>query len=153
MIISFVGHRSMIISDNLSIKISEVIKANIKDASSIIFYCGGYGDFDNCCASVCRELKRDLDNCEMVFVTPYLTASQQKKINLFINTKLYDSIIYPPLENTPPRFTITKRNEWMIHNSDLIIAYVSHSYGGAYKTLKYAQKINKKIINLAENLK
>ena len=64
----------------------------------------------------------------------------------------YDGSVYPDLENTPPRFAIIKRNEWMIDKSDFLIAYVKNSFGGANKTLSYAKKRRKiKIINMAEN--
>ncbi len=58
--------------------------------------------------------------------------------------------IYPPIENTPPRFAILKRNEWMMTNADVIIAYVTHNYGGAYKSLEVAKRKKKKIINICE---
>ena len=63
---------------------------------------------------------------------------------------LYDSIVYPPIEKTPPRFAISKRNEWMISKADLVIAYVSRTYGGAYQTLQFARRKKKRVINLAE---
>ena len=43
---------------------------------------------------------------------------------------------------------ISKRNEWMVDRADLIIAYIEHDYGGAYKTIRYAQRKNKSIIYL-----
>lgn len=61
---------------------------------------------------------------------------------------LYDDSVYPPLENTPLRFAIVKRNQWMIDNSQLIVAYVKYSWGGATKAVTYAKKKNKQIINL-----
>ena len=63
---------------------------------------------------------------------------------------MYDESLYPPLENVLPKFAISKRNEWMITNADLIIAYVNHSYGGAYKTLKIAKRRKKKIVNICD---
>ena len=63
--------------------------------------------------------------------------------------KSFDSIIYPEIEKTPPRFAILKRNFWMINKADLVIAYVKHSWGGAAKSFNYAKKLNKKFINLA----
>ena len=36
--------------------------------------------------------------------------------------------------------------------ADMIIAYVMHSLGGSYKTLDYARKKKKKIINLATEI-
>lgn len=150
MIITFVGHGSMPIDRNLSSKIQETIFSSISSASSVTFYCGGYGDFDLHCASICRALKERIPSCELVFVTPYITPAQQKKLKHLTETKLYDTIIYPPIEGTPFRFAIAKRNEWMISNADLIIAYVSRAYGGAYKTLSYAKRKQKTIINLAD---
>ncbi|MBR0425166.1 MAG: hypothetical protein IJK01_03485 [Clostridia bacterium] len=38
------------------------------------------------------------------------------------------------------------RNERMIDRSDVVIAYVSHSFGGAYQTLCYAQRKQKRIV-------
>ena len=150
MIITFVGHSTLNISPDLSAKIKKTIEDNITSEDHIIFYCGGYGDFDNHCASLCREIKKTHSNCEVVFVTPYITAAQQDKMKYLLDAKYYDSTVYPPLENVLPRFAISKRNEWMVDQSDLVIAYVSHDYGGAYKTLLYARKKKKDIINLAK---
>ena len=135
---------------NLSEKIKNVILANANTQEKLLFYCGGYGDFDNICAKVCRSIRDEKVNCEVIFITPYITEAQQKKIKYLIEENLYDSTIYPPLENVPPRFAISKRNEWMVDMADLIIAYVKFSCGGAYKSLEYARKKQKHIINLAK---
>ena len=37
----------------------------------------------------------------------------------------------------------------MIENSDLVLVYVINSHGGAFEAMRYAEKLNKKIINLA----
>ena len=152
MIITFVGHGTLHIDENLSDKIVATIRENILGEENITFYCGGYGDFDNHCASICRKLKKEIF-CEVVFVTPYITPSQQEKMKYLINTKLYDSTIYPPIENVPLRFAISKRNEWMMINADIIIAFVNRDYGGAYKSLQVAKRKKKKIINIGDFLK
>ncbi len=38
----------------------------------------------------------------------------------------------------------------MTEEADLIIAYVKYNHGGAYKTLNYAIRKKKRIINLAK---
>ena len=43
------------------------------------------------------------------------------------------------------------RNKEMVDRSDLVICYVEHNRGGAYQTIEYARKQNKRIINLAED--
>ena len=150
MIITFVGHGTLNISSERSAKIKKTIEKNIVGKDHVAFYCGGYGNFDNHCAHLCREIKASYSQCEVVFVTPYLTPSQQTKMKYLLDTKLYDATIYPPLENVLPRFAISKRNEWMIDQADLVIAFVSHEYGGAYKTLLYSRRKKKNIINLSE---
>lgn len=150
MIITFCGHGTLTVSEKLTLQIQNTILDNIKPGEPTTFYCGGYGDFDSLCAKVCRKLKSLLPDSEIVFVTPYITPSQQERLKYLLDTNLYDSTLYPPLENVIPRFAITKRNEWMMDQADLIIAYVNRSFGGAFKTLEYARKRKKRIINLAE---
>ena len=43
-----------------------------------------------------------------------------------------------------------RRNEWMVRRSDVIVAYVLHSWGGAAKTLDYARKKKKIILQYEE---
>ena len=151
MVVSFFGHRSLYGSERLIDRVEKTITENIKDCNDeIVFFCGGYGDFDDLCARMCRSIKENLEKCELVFVTPYMSLTQQEKIKSWIGLGLYDSVIYPPLERVPLKFAISKRNEWMIDQSDLIVAYVQHSYGGAYQSLLYARRKGKRIINLAE---
>ena len=47
-----------------------------------------------------------------------------------------------------PKSAITLKNRWVVDFSDLVIVYVEKSKGGAYTAMKYAEKQNKKIINL-----
>lgn len=103
------------------------------------FYLGGYGSFDNLAKSVLLKHKRGYPNLEIVLVVPY--------INHTMLTDGYDGTLYPPLERVPPRFAIVKRNEWMVQQADIVIAYVTHGYGGAATTLKYANRKKKIAIN------
>ena len=152
MIITFAGH-AFISSNN---RVKEIVKEQIRnhvDASgNITCYLGGYGNFDEICACACRELKQEHYDIQVVYVSPYLSLQEQAKIKEMQRSGLYDASIYPPIEKTPPRFAISKRNEWMMTNADLIIAYVNHSYGGAYKSLQVAKRKNKKIINICDLL-
>ena len=77
MIITFVGHGTLHITEELTNNIYSTIKNNIKNQERITFYCGGYGDFDNHCSSICRKIKAEYPSCEVVFVTPYITPAQQ----------------------------------------------------------------------------
>lgn len=146
MIISFAGHSGISVDDKLKIVLKEQICAAIENEDFTTFYLGGYGEFDGLCAVVCAELKKNHDNIETVYVSPYL--HEHSKIKDIQSSGLYDSLLYPPIENTPLRFAIVKRNEWMIENSDLVITYVNKSFGGAYKSLQVAKRKHKRIINI-----
>lgn len=130
MIITFSGHSVISSSNKVKEIVKEQIRNNITDVGLVTCYLGGYGDFDKICARACRELKEEYGDIELVYVTPYISLSQQVKIKEMQSCGLCDTSIYPPIENAPPRFAISKRNEWMMTNADLIIAYVNHSYGG-----------------------
>lgn len=149
MIITFIGHSRLFLKDDLKEKIVESVSRIATKDEKITFYCGGYGDFDRIALTSCHYIKSKYKNVEIVYVTPYLTKPHQEKINVLIGERVYDSIIYPPIESVPPKLAIIKRNEWMIDKSEIIISFVEHSYGGAYRSFKYAKKRDKKIINLA----
>ena len=80
MIITFLGHRLVPPGDRLIPRIKNVLLSRIGDTDEVTFYCGGYGDFDRLCAQVCRSIKKDRGHCELVYITPYITEAQQKKI-------------------------------------------------------------------------
>lgn len=76
-------------------------------------------------------------------VIPYL--------NRDYNKKMYDESLYPPIEESLPRFAISKRNEWMVEQADVVVSGVDHDWGGAYTTLKYAKRKKKRIISVVDN--
>lgn len=140
MLITFCGH-SKIYSEVEEVKawlLSTIKKLIIKEEDSL-FYLGGYGDFDYLAVSVLNIIKQEFPHIRIILVIPYL--------NKKYDNNLYDYTLYPPLEFVPQRFAILKRNEFMVNEADIIITYVKHSWGGAYKTLEYAKRKKKKCIN------
>jgi len=103
------------------------------------FWVGNYGTFDHIAASAVRELKKKYPDVLLMLVIPYLT----KEINEYREKyyKDYNEIIVSDMpEKTPKRYHIIKTNEYMINNCDYLICFVEHSWGGAAKTLEYAEK-------------
>ena len=149
MIVTFVGHGDLPAGEDLENKVRGALLELLPRDERISFYCGGYGAFDSLCAKVCRSLKAELPRSEVLYVTPYLSESHGKKIQYYMEAKLYDSVIYPPLESVPPRYAILRRNEWMVEQADLIVAFVRRSFGGAAGTLDFARRKKKRIVNLA----
>ena len=139
MIITFCGHSKIVDKEAVRERLTSEI-CNLLSSGYTTFYLGGYGDFDLMAASVLREMKDSYPNMDRVLVLPYLDRKYDEK--------LYDSTVYPPLENVPKRFAISKRNEWMVEQADVVIAYVTHDWGGAVKTLEYAVRKKSQIINI-----
>ena len=147
MIITFCGHSNYSFDDTVKEKLRGLLLQNIRKNPNCKFYLGGYGNFDSLCLSILKELKANFPDIELLFITPYLNKEYSK---LETAKLYYDGIIYPPLENVPPRFCISRRNEWMVDEANLVIAFVKYSWGGAAKTLEYAKRKKVPFYNLVE---
>ena len=150
MIIAFSGHADIASKNKIKEMVKKEIKNHITPFEPITCYLGGYGDFDQICAHACKELKEEFPRIELIYVSPYMSLSEQEKIKWLQNNGFCDASIYPPIENTPPKFAISKRNQWMMENANLIIAYVKRNYGGAYQSLQLAKRKKKRIINICD---
>ena len=118
-----------------------------KNHRELEFLVGRNGDFDLMAASVIRKLKRETgnDNIYLTLVLPYETAELKNNTEAF--ESYYDSIeISEATRNY--KYAIVARNRDMIDRADLVVVCVKHEHGGAYQSLKYAEKNEKRIINL-----
>lgn len=148
--VSFFGHR--IIEDYQAVesKLYELIRILIANShNEIEFLIGRNGDFDQMAASVIRRLKKESDcvNASLTLILPYETAELRKNAEAFEN--YYDSIeICEASALCNPKYAIVARNRDMVDRSDMVVVYVKNKTGGAYQSLKYAEKNQKRIINL-----
>lgn len=141
---TFFGHR--IINKDIKDLLTRQIDNLIAEHGVNVFYVGNNGQFDHLVAAVLRELKSRNPQISYSIVLAYLPEREKE-----YNQLSYTETIYPEgLEYTPPRFAISKRNQWMVQQSDYVIAYVEHSIGGAAQFTEYARKKHKTVINLAD---
>ena len=145
MIVTFVGHSQLYDTAQLQAQLRDAIEEIIRH-NETTFYCGGYGCFDSICARIVKEMKAAYPKTRSAFVAPYRS---EKALRAARESNLYDEILYAGVENAPPRLAIIKRNEYMVDRADLILAFVDHAWGGAYRTLSYAKKRKKTILNLS----
>lgn len=148
MVVSFIGHSKISGERRLRLRLKEALIEIIQEKKEerVTFYCGGYGDFDLLCGSVLFELRKEGFALESFYITPYLDSDRRLSDQSFLQQ--YDGVIYPPLESTPPRFAIVKRNRWIVDESDLLLTYVLYSFGGAAQTRAYAERKGKRILNI-----
>ncbi len=146
--ISLFGHRKIedlrLLDDKLMPLVHELIQMN----PYVSFFIGRNGEFDEYAASVIKRVQKisGKENSEITLVLPYATADMK------YYEEYYDSVIIPEsLYGVHPKSAITMKNRWMIDHSDLVIVNVERNCGGAYTAMKYAEKMQKKLINLCED--
>ena len=150
MIVSFFGHSNFIENENIKETLLTLLEEDI-NGSDVQFCLGGYGNFDDFALKCCKEYKSRHKNTSLMFITPYINEWLNNRKEYYQNE--YDEIIYPDIERAPLKYAISKRNEWIINYSDLIITYVQVRFGGAYNALRYANRKGKKCINLIKDFK
>ena len=115
----------------------------IKNKNVTIFYVGNNGNFDLMVRHQLEELSKTYSITYSV-VLAYLPTEKNKYDNL-------SNTIYPEgIESAPKRFAISLRNKWMIEQSDIVVTYVTHNFGGAAQFKELAKKRRKIIIKLSE---
>ena len=147
---TFAGHRE-VYQANIAEKLDEAISKIIATDDCFRFLVGGMGDFDGLCSSAVRRAKRSNPEKQisLELVLPYLTQELNEN-KLFYETS-YDDVIVPiELAGVHYKSAITKRNRWMVEKSNWMVAFVYRDFGGAYTTLRYAEKKGLQIINLAK---
>lgn len=148
MVITFCGHADFVEKPNDE----QLVLRFLEEAGGgqgIDFYLGDYGGFDAFAYRCCKKYQQVNRDCKLVFVTPYLNRSSKRSI-YGLQERLYDEVLYPELESVPPRFAILRRNQWMVEHADAVVAYIDHSWGGAYQSYQYARRRKRAIWNLAE---
>ena len=137
MTVTFCGHSHVSDAADLSVWQDKVLNLLVSDGADR-FYLGDYGDFDRMAAEAVRAKKDERPGIEMALVTAYLGRQA--------DGESYDYMIYPTLRDVTQRSAIPKRNEWMVDSADVVVAYVTHEWGGAAKTLEYARRRGKRVI-------
>ena len=135
--VCFAGHRE-VYQREINEKVKNII-ADLARQGSIEFLTGGMGKFDRICSGAVRSTKKDFPNMKLWLVLPYMLKSINTQRDYFC--ELYDEIILPDgSENAHRKAAITMRNRWIVEQSGIMLAYVGRSFGGAYQTIRYAQK-------------
>lgn len=138
MTVTFIGHSVFEITPHLKRWLYETINALLIEGATT-FLCGGYGQFDELSAYIARHCREYYPEVQSFLVHPYPNRNYDLKI--------YTNGIYPQLEKVMGISAITQRNEWMVDQADVVVAYVFDSFGGAYKSFTYALSKNKRIIS------
>ena len=140
----FFGHHD--ISENIKPSIEIAVRNLINIEGVTDFLVGNQGLFDSMVLSVLRKLKSEYPDISYKVVFAYFPTAK----NDFVPLEPIETIYPEGLETAPKRFAISKRNDWMLRRSDIVICYVWHHFGGSSQFVTKAIKQNKRVINLYE---
>lgn len=139
------GHRNYY--KDIKADLQTVIERLIIEDGVTFFLTGGMGNFDSLFSSAVRTCKIYHKNVQLVLVKPYF--SNELNANKEYYEYYYDDVIIPEeIAECHYKSAITKRNRWMVDRSDIVISGVYRDYGGAYEAIRYANKLDKHVIDI-----
>ena len=121
------------------------IEELITEHGASTFYVGNQGAFDAYVRSALRQLQEKYPHIRYSVVLAYMPG-QQSEYEDHSDTMLPEGI-----EVVHPRYALDFRNRWMLRESQYIICYVHHKWGGAAKYVQMAFRQGKTVINLCSN--
>ena len=142
MTVTFFGHKDTPKEIEQTLRTTLVDLIENHDAN--VFYVGNNGNFDT-------MVRRQLENLSQTYPITYnivlaYKPTKKSEYDSFTNTLLPEGI-----ETIPKRFAISYRNKWMVEQSDVVVTYVTHSFGGAAQFKALAQRQGKTVIELSES--
>lgn len=138
---TFSGHRDA--PDSVLPKLRNVIYELILYKNADTFLVGNSGNFDRMVQCVLRSIAADCASIHYSVVLPMLPA-------ICTGCSVATETVFPhELEGVPKRYSIDRRNRWMLGKSDYVVTYVEHGFGGAAKYKALAVKQRKNVIELA----
>ena len=147
-ICAFFGHRDTLVTNELEKKLEQTI-LDLIDEGIDEFWCCEQGNFDWLARMTMLKIKKDNPFIHLCYI-PTCDIRQYSNLRQQHLNEHYEIIYTDEMVSSHPRFSITKRNQYIAKNSDVIICYITSNSGGAYNAIKIAQKFDKRIINLAQ---
>lgn len=145
--VALTGHR--IVSDDFNIDLLKTVILNLIKDDYDCFLIGMALGFDTVSFKLLEEIKRE-KNIKIIACVPCLDQSvnfnnAQKSEYKRMLSVADDCII---LSEKYKKGCMRKRNEFMINNSSVLVAYVRRERSGAGQTERYAKEQGLKVINV-----
>lgn len=139
----FFGHKDA--PPSIYDTLEEAIEKIIAEDDVTEFLVGNQGQFDGMVLKALRRIKEKYPHVSYNVVLVYMPAEKEE-----CNPYDFGETMLPEgIENAHPRYAISWRNKWMVNEADVVIAYVTHTWGGAARYMEMAAKKGKQIINIA----
>ena len=141
---TFFGHRDC--PSSIKPKLREVLIDLLENHAVDTFYVGQQGAFDGIVRSVLKELVLVYPHIRYAVVLERLPTKRDE-----FDTRDYSDTMLPEgIETVHPRFAISWRNRWMINQSDYVVTYITHPWGGAAQFAEMAARKGKTVISICK---
>ena len=150
--VSFFGHRSIERASEVENRFDKLLHELIAQKEYVEFLIGRDGEFDLLASAAIKRAVREYGygNTHFTLVLPYMKAEYRDNEKEYLD--YYDEVeVCAESADAHPKAAIQIRNRKMVDRSDLVVCCIQHKSGGAYKTMQYAEKQGKSIVNLADN--
>ena len=138
---TFFGHREC--PETVKPTLQRTLEELVTTAGVDMFYVGNQGQFDAYVRSALQELTKKFLHIRYAVVLAYMPGATREHENYS------DTMIPEGIETIHPHYAISWRNNWMLTQSDCVVAYITHTWGGAAKFVKRAQKAGKQVVSIA----
>ena len=150
--VSLFGHRQ--IDDPFSVErvLEIMVRQLLAEKEYVEFLVGRDGEFDLLAASVIKRCRRAVgeENSTLIWMLPYPTAEYRDHEEEYLN--YYDAVeVSQNAAGAHFKSAMQIRNREMVDRSDLVIFCVEHQKGGAYQSMRYAEKQGVPFINISQN--
>ena len=141
MTVTFFGHKDT--PKNTEPTLRTTLIDLIENHNAAVFYVGNNGNFDT-------MVRRQLEALSQTYPITYSVVLAYLPTKKSEYDELANTILPEGIETIPKRFAISYRNKWMIQQADVVVTYVSHSFGGAAQFKAMAERQGKTVIELSE---
>lgn len=143
-ICSFLGNAKIWLQNEVAENLKSTLVRLIKDEQVDTFYVGTKGDFELLAHKIVTLLQHDYPHIKIWLIIAYTEDLHKCRYS-------FDEFFYPTLSELGyKRWSISKRNDWIIENTDYIIACNQYE-GRAFKFCQKAIRKNKTVIEIGKN--
>lgn len=142
MVVSFFGHKDT--PSTVKPFLEQTVQRLIEENEDITFLVGTHGAFDIMAQNVLKQAAECYPRITAHIVLAYVPVGS--------NAERYalPTLVPEGIEGVPKRFAISFRNDYMVNESDTVVCYIAHNWGGAAQFVEKAEKRGKTVINIAE---
>jgi len=147
-ICTFAGHGDRAYSVEEKERLYDACGKLVEENGITEFWVGNYGAFDHAAAAAVQRLKSSFP-VELDLVLPYMTREIEGNLEAY--RQAFDNILIAEIPlNVPKRLYIVHCCHYMADKAAVMVAYISRSYGGAIRTVRYAKSRGVPVVNLGE---